>query len=174
MRRIAQHGFTLLESIVSLIILGLVGLAFVYYMAWGAQGYVMARSSTAGSMAAQIALERLSFELKAVVPRTDISLVGTTMTYETSGNMNISEGRTLSLDTVNGRLTLDGNLLLDGIATADPTPTLALNTYSTDVDGDGNLNDIESIVLSFALNAVPSMTFTKEIHPRGLVTTPSP
>ncbi|TVM36469.1 type II secretion system protein [Oceanidesulfovibrio marinus] len=170
MKRIAPRGFTLLESIVSLVILGLVGSAFAYYLAWGAQGYVTSRESTQGSLAAQIALERLSFEIKAIVPRTTVSAATNQITYETSGNPNIPATRTLALDAANGRITLDGNLLLDGIATSNPTPTLTVNTYTTDVSGDGATNDIESIVLNFSLAALPSMVFTKEIHPRGLVT----
>lgn len=59
-----QAGFTLIELIASIVILGVIGIGTATVISLGARGFFNARNADNAGVSAQIALERISLELR--------------------------------------------------------------------------------------------------------------
>ena len=61
-----QKGFTLVELIVTLVLVGIIGTFTTLFMYTGLNGYLRAKDTSEGALKAQIALDRISLELKDI------------------------------------------------------------------------------------------------------------
>lgn len=61
-----QHGFTLIELIACIVILGLIGISATSIITLGVRSFFTARQADDASVSAQIALERIALELREV------------------------------------------------------------------------------------------------------------
>ncbi|MGF1685805.1 type II secretion system GspH family protein [Photobacterium japonica] len=66
--RSALSGFTLIEMVVSVVILGIIVLGIGSYLQWGAQGYVSTVSRERFQSEARFALEKMTRELRHAAP----------------------------------------------------------------------------------------------------------
>ncbi|MCF8079434.1 MAG: prepilin-type N-terminal cleavage/methylation domain-containing protein [Desulfobacterales bacterium] len=183
-RRIrSQSGFTLIEVIVSLLLVGLVGTFSLFFLADGIEGYFITQKAAESAFKAQIALDRIRMELidigteKSGVASIEAFTPNASIKYKTL-NSDLSEGRTgnpyrtlqfgsgnLSL-TIEDEDTEDTYTLIDGIN----DPTLSYTPTSTDlVDNDGK-NEIKYITVGFKIGSQPPYEII--VYPRNLVPVP--
>jgi prepilin-type N-terminal cleavage/methylation domain-containing protein len=160
----AQKGFTLVELIVTLVLVGIIGTFTTLFMYTGLNGYLKAKDTSEGALKAQIALDRISLELKDI---NNISAFNsdTNIDYTSEslpGNRKIIlNGNQIDLD-VDG----NANTLLDSVVSFDLEPTYTdLNHYA-----DGNL-EVESIEISFTVGEI-KRPFSARIFPRNMVAKP--
>lgn len=161
----SQNGFTLVELIVTIVLVGLIGVFTTLFVYTGMNGYLKARDTSEGALRAQIALDRISMELR------DIDSIDTF-----SDNAQIDyTSRTLSGDRQilysNGVISINaGNgarMLLDEIE------NFSMTLVQTDLNAVGG-NEVQAIEISF--NFVPerfTRQFNARIFPRNMVTPPS-
>jgi prepilin-type N-terminal cleavage/methylation domain-containing protein len=160
----AQNGFTLVELIVTLVLVGIIGTFTTLFMYTGLNGYLKAKDTSEGALKAQIALDRISLELKDINNISDFnSDTNINYTSETlPGNRKIIlNGNQIDLD-------VDGNTnpLLDTVVSFDLKPNYTdLNHYA-----DGNL-EVGSIEISFTVGEI-ERPFSARIFPRNMVAKP--
>jgi prepilin-type N-terminal cleavage/methylation domain-containing protein len=161
----SQNGFTLVELIVTIVLVGLIGAFTTLFVYTGLNGYLRARDTSEGALKAQIALDRISMELR------DIDSIG----VFTAGSRIDYTSRTLSGDRQilysNGVISINaGNgarTLLDEIENFSMTLTQA------DLNADGS-DEVQAIEIRF--NFVPerfTRQFNARIFPRNMVAPPS-
>jgi prepilin-type N-terminal cleavage/methylation domain-containing protein len=162
----AQKGFTLVELIVTLVLVGIIGTFTTLFMYTGLNGYLKAKDTSEGALKAQNALDRISLELKDINNISEFnSDVNINYTSETlPGNRQITYNAVtdeISID-VNG----SANLLLDDvqnfIMTAD---------YADLNDSGGGNNEVEAINVNFTVGDI-SRLFSIRIFPRNMVPQP--
>lgn len=159
-----QKGFTLVELIVTIVLVGIIGTFTTLFMYTGLNGYLRAKDTSEGALKAQIALDRISLELKDINNISDFnSDTNIDYTSETlPGNRKIVfTGNQIDL-AVDG----NANALLDSVVTFDLEATYTdLNYYA---DG---LLEVESIEVSFTVGEI-ERPFSARIFPRNMVPEP--
>ena len=163
----SPRGFTLVELIVTLVLVGIIGTFTTLFMYTGLNGYLRAKDTTEGALKAQIALDRISLELK------DINLISA---YNSNVNIDFTSetlpfARGIRYDSGNDEILLSvaGNeyLLVDEVPTFSLTANFRdLNYYS------GGALEVESIEVSFTVGEV-ERPFKARIFPRNMVDDPT-
>ena len=160
-----ENGFTLVELIVTIVLVGMIGVFTTLFVYTGLNGYLRARDTSEGALKAQIALDRISMELRDI-DGISTFIAGSQIDYTSrtlSGNRRIlfSNG-VISINAGNGARTL-----------LDEIENFSMTLTQTDLNADGN-NEVQAIEISF--NFVPerfSRQFNARIFPRNMVAAPS-
>jgi prepilin-type N-terminal cleavage/methylation domain-containing protein len=159
----SQKGFTLVELIVTLVLVGIIGTFTTLFMYTGLNGYLRAKDTSEGALKAQIALDRISLELKDIDTIDLGNFSNDTRIYYTSvtlpGNRRIIlNGSVISLD-------VDGNMnpLLDGVSDF----TLRIIPQELNYFAD-NKDEVQAIDVSFKVGDIERI-FSARIFPRNMV-----
>ena len=161
-----ENGFTLVELIVTLVLVGIIGTFTTLFMYTGLNGYLRAKDTAEGALKAQIALDRLSLELRDI-DKIDAFTDNTTIDYTSAtlpGDRQITYNAvadTISMD-VDGNV----NLLLDVVQSF--TMTAAYQDLNFYADG---TNAVEAIDVSFTVGEI-GRPFLARIFPRNMVPQP--
>jgi prepilin-type N-terminal cleavage/methylation domain-containing protein len=161
-----EKGFTLVELIVTLVLVGMIGTFTTLFMYTGLNGYLRAKDTSDGALKAQIALDRISFELRDINRVSDFN-ANTNVDY-TSETLPLA--RRIRYDAGNGEILLsvggNENLLLDDVQAFSMSVTYKdLNNYGDNVD------EVETIEISFAVGEI-GRPFRARIFPRHMVRDP--
>ena len=160
----AQNGFTLVELIVTLVLVGIIGTFTSLFMYTGLNGYLKAKDTSEGALKAQIALDRISLELKDINNISEFNS-DTNINY-TSETLPGSRKIFLNGDKIELDVDDTPNPLLDTVVSFDLEPTYTdLNHYA-----DGNL-EVGSIAISFTVGEI-ERPFSARIFPRNMVAKP--
>ena len=161
-----QKGFTLVELIVTLVLVGIIGTFTTLFMYTGLNGYLRAKDTSEGALKAQIALDRISLELRDINDISDfssnINIDYTSETLPAARRIRYDPGKDEILLSVAG----NENLLLNDARTFSLTATYKdLNYY-----GGGDL-EVESIEVSFTVGEI-GRPFSARLFPRNMVPEP--
>jgi prepilin-type N-terminal cleavage/methylation domain-containing protein len=169
-----QKGFTLVELIVALVLVGIIGTFTTLFMYTALNGYLRAKDTSEGALKAQIALDRISLELRDI---TVIDAFTPKSNPDTAADSNIDYSTTtlpgsrkIIYDYSDREISIDvdgnENVLLDGVNkfTMKATPK-DLNYYS-----DLAL-EVESIEVSFTVGEI-GRPFSARLFPRNMVPEP--
>jgi prepilin-type N-terminal cleavage/methylation domain-containing protein len=161
-----QKGFTLVELIVTLVLVGIIGTFTTLFMYTGLNGYLRAKDTSEGALKAQIALDRISLELK------DINNI---FAYNSNTNIDFTSetlpsARRIRYDSGNEEILLSvagvEYLLVDDVQTFSLTANSRdLNYYS------GGALEVESIEVGFTVGEI-ERSFNARIFPRNMVPEP--
>lgn len=183
-RRYRQRGFTLIEIIAVLVLLG-IGAAFGgMFITQAVQGFMMTRSSTELSQKAQIALSRLSMELENASDITDITSVSSidyTFRYPPPIGDSTDIQRVVRLVGTDLKIRDNappdinqGSILIDRVSSFqlkysdadDILPSGINDTWKTQ----NGINTLFAITVTLVLNhpdpTLPTASFTTRIYPR--------
>jgi prepilin-type N-terminal cleavage/methylation domain-containing protein len=172
MKKLIKHrgGFTLVEMITSIVLLGIIGVFTSLFLYTGIKGYMVTKQTNEGAMKAQIALDRINLELRRVndVP---VALVDTppirSITYTTD---DLPGTRTIIFNDDNDTISIDvdgiANALLDEVETFN----VSLDVADLNLSGDG-VNEIAGINIGFTFTNVGG-DFNMRIYPRNWVEEP--
>jgi prepilin-type N-terminal cleavage/methylation domain-containing protein len=162
-------GFVLIELVTTLVLVGVVG-TFAGFFLWnGINGYLASKRNSETALAAQVALDRISFELRHIA--------------SLSGNpaLNTSIGFVSTLPELTGirRLRYDSQTIYfskDGGATENPllrnVAAFRLCLDSANLDNDGG-NNLEVSAIRVGFNVVDVGTpFDVRIYPRVMIANP--
>ena len=109
-----SHGFTLIEIIVTLMLVGVLAAAAGFGMEFIAKGYVAARENARMAQTAQIALLRMSRELMALESINTAARTEIVITKANNDKVAIEfDGEQIKLDNDNDAS--DGNILIDHV-----------------------------------------------------------
>ena len=159
-----EAGFTLIEVIAALVIVGIIAVFSSLFLVVGLDGYEFTRKAADAAMNAEVALNRISLELKTIdtipaAPVTDSSLEYTCSDSTLAGN------RTLKFAAGNLYINTGGvedYLLLKAVSNP------ALSVQVDDLDNDGTVDDVAYITVGFRVSDVPT-DFQVRVYPRKLV-----
>jgi prepilin-type N-terminal cleavage/methylation domain-containing protein len=167
-----EKGFTLVELIVTLVLVGIIGTFTTLFMYTGLNGYLRAKDTSEGALKAQIALDRIGLELRDINRVTafiaDVNVDYTSVTLPGDRRIRFfdpspDEGDTEILLSVDG----NENLLLDKIYSFSMSVTYKdLNYYGDNVD------EVEAIDVSFTIGDI-KRPFRARIFPRHMVRDPN-
>jgi prepilin-type N-terminal cleavage/methylation domain-containing protein len=164
-----QKGFTLFEMIAVLILVGIIGVFVGLFLFTGVSGFMTSKNASETALKAQIALDRISMELRHV--DTLVSAPSGTQIEYKSKSRHLPGTRKISYNTANGEILLTvgagTNVLLDSIQ------SFSLTWIARDLDGSGDgKNEIAEIKIEFTTREI-STNFSVEIYPRSLLPAPS-
>jgi prepilin-type N-terminal cleavage/methylation domain-containing protein len=158
-----QKGFTLIELIVTLVLVGIIGTFTTLFMYTGLNGYLRAKDTSEGALKAQIALDRISLELRDIDTidlgtfANDTQIDYTSVTLPGIRKI-LYNGGVISLD-------VDGNVhaLCDEVSDFTLRMIPAELNYFAD-----NKNEVQAIDVSFKVGDI-DRTFNARIFPRNMV-----
>ena len=162
-------GLILIELVVTLILVGIIGIFTGLFLFTGMQGYITTKETSEGALLAQTALERISKELrdiKSMDTTTDPPVPDTSVTYWCN-DTNLPGKRTISF--ADGVISITVNNdpprpLLKNVKTFN----LSWDTADLNDDGTGN---ISGITIGFNTDQVGQM-FSTTIYPRWFYEAP--
>jgi len=158
-----EKGFTMVELIVTIVLVGIIGTFTTLFMYTGLNGYLRAKDNAEGALKAQIALDRISLELR------DINSIGT---FTEDVRLDYTSA-TLPFDRKilynNGVVSLDVNGIenefLDEINNFEMKVTA-----DSDLNADGN-DEVSAIEVRFTVGDI-GRQFSARIFPRNMVAGP--
>jgi prepilin-type N-terminal cleavage/methylation domain-containing protein len=167
--RITQSaGFTLIELIMTIVLIGIIGVFTSLFVYSGIRGYQTTRQASEGALQAQIAMDRISLELRNIN-----SLTGTPAI--TGSNLSLSyKSETLSGTRVlkyytnenTIKISVDNGAIYNELLKNVDSCVLSLTYLNLDHDT-GPVNEVAHIDLNFKLDGI-GQVFRTRIFPRYL------
>jgi prepilin-type N-terminal cleavage/methylation domain-containing protein len=166
----SPRGFTLIELVATLVLVGLIGTFVGFFLLTGASGFLTSRSASETALKAQAALDRIALELRHIASLPSAPQANTRITY-TSSSRDLPGTRQIRFNAATSEIFLDvdsaAHLLLDGIQGFQ----LGWTAADLDASGDGQ-NEIARIRVEFTVQEM-TVPFAVEIYPRGMLPSPS-
>lgn len=169
-----QKGFTLIELVTTLILVGMIGAFASLFLYTGIRGYLTSKFSSETALQAQIALDRISAELRHIQSLVNPPPTSAGIEYKSLDLAPSGATRRISYNSINREilLSIDGNanVLLDNVSAF----TLSWVPKDLDASADG-VNEISKFRVAFTVrsasteNATP---FAAEIYPRSMLAAP--
>lgn len=151
-------GFTLIEMICTVVILGLIGVFGAMFLSTGMRGALSSRLAEENGQKAQIALERIALELRDINGATTVTTGASPSIQYTSGQAKLSGTRILAYDSAAKTLTLTvggtARILADRVSSC--SMSFSGTSYTTTLN------------VSFSLADTPG-AFTISVKPRQAV-----
>ena len=161
-----QKGFTLVELIVTIVLVGIIGTFTTLFVYTGLNGYLRAKDTSEGALKAQIALDRISMELRHI----DAISAFTNNSQITYTNRRLDPDRKdRKISYSNGVIYLDvdvsTNEFLDGVS------NFAMTLIRGDLNGDNTRDEVQAVNVSFNVGEI-GRVFSARIFPRNMVPMP--
>ncbi len=159
-----QKGFALIELMAVIILVGIIATFSAFFLRTGFSGYLNTKNNTEGALNAQMALDRISMELRNIRELTDTPS-STSLSYKSDDP---TETRTLKYENqqVFIRVNTTDHMLMDNIS------AFTISHSSQDLDDDGSNDDVSYIEVAFRVgfneNAIQRW-FRTRIFPRNMV-----
>lgn len=166
----SKSGFTLIEVLVTFILLAFVGMIAGYYYVEGIRGFSIARVSSDIVPKVSNAMERINIELRDCQDRSggDIQVQGSKIVYTTSIPA-LNNVRTLEYNASKGSITLDVG---DGVqhVLLDDLLECTMKAESANMDGvAGDEISAITVFLRMDLGNGSDTTYTVRVTPRNFV-----
>jgi prepilin-type N-terminal cleavage/methylation domain-containing protein len=164
-----QSGFTLVEVIVVLVILGIVAAGLSSAIIYGAQHFIFAREANQLSQKAQLALARMKRELVDVRSITTANATTIQYTLATGGEYAIQlSGTAINMQGINP--VIAAQPLINGLAANNGGQTFltyrkADGSAWTTADSINDLAQVQAVIV-LAMPGQPNLTFQTTINPR--------
>jgi prepilin-type N-terminal cleavage/methylation domain-containing protein len=168
--RITQTaGFSLIELILTIVLIGIIGTFTSLFVYSGIRGYQTTRQNSEGALQAQIALDRISLELRDINILTstpDTAAPDLSVSYKSAV---LSGTRELKYDSTQEAILIsvdsgsNYHKLLENVSSCDLTLTYLNIDHDT-----GPVDEVESVDFVFELDGI-GKEFRTRIFPRHLV-----
>lgn len=167
----SQRGFTLIELVTTLILIGIIGTFSTFFLYTGIRGFLTSRFSSEAALQGQIALDRIGTELRHIQTLVNPAPTATNIGYR-SADPSLPGVRRIVYSSANReiQISVDGNanVLLDNVN------SFAIGGSTQDLDGDGN-NEISEITVTFNIRSASGDNetgFSARIYPRSMLPVP--
>jgi prepilin-type N-terminal cleavage/methylation domain-containing protein len=171
----SNKGFTLIEIVATLVLVGIIGAFSSFFLYTGIRGFLTSRFSSETALQAQIALDRISAELRYIK---DFELIPVQTPNPNSNSIeyrsrDLPGARRVSYNAANREilLTVNGtsNVLLNNVSAFN------ISWISKNLDQRVSDNEISEIKVAFTISSTSSENeaeFLTEIYPRSMLTSP--
>ena len=159
----SQRGFILIELIAVIVLIGIIGSFTGFFLYTGMNGYLKNKSTTEGALNAQMALDRISLELKNISEITPAPS-STSVTYK-SKSETLPGSRTLKY--VGDKIII--NIAPDDYTLLENVSSFKLSYAYQNLDHDTvPVDEVAHIDVEFNLSEIDK-TFKTKIFPRNMV-----
>jgi prepilin-type N-terminal cleavage/methylation domain-containing protein len=159
-----EAGFTLIEVVASLVIVGILAVFSSLFLVVGLEGYEFTRKAAGAAMNAEVALNRISLELKAINGISAAPVTNNSLAY-TSSDSTLTGNRIIKFDS--GNLYINTGGVEDYILIKDVSnPELSLTYFPNDLDSNGQV-EVASITVGFTIGNI--QTFQTRVYPREMI-----
>jgi len=170
-----QSGFILVEFIITLVLIGIIGVFTGLFIYTAVSGYLNSKDAAEGAMKAQVALDRIRMELRGVsrIIAIDDTAPDLSIQYEHE-DPSLTGPRTLSYNTSQKNLFIQtpppsgGQFLLMNDAS---NFTLTVGTDNLDGEVGPTKEEVSSIEIVFTMKNI-GKPFKVDIYPRNMVKEP--
>ena len=162
-----QQGFALIELMAVIILVGIIATFSAFFLRTGFNAYLNTKNTTEGAINAQMALDRISMELRNIRELTDTPS-STSLSYKSEDP---TETRTLKYENQRVFIQVDttDHMLLDNISTFTISKSSSPPPQDLDHDGDDDVRYIE-VAFRVGLNENEIQRwFRTRIFPRNMV-----
>jgi hypothetical protein len=161
-----QQGLILFELIAVIVLAGIIATFTSFFLYTGLNGYMNAKNALEGALNAQMALDRLTLELRNIDYFTSTP-TATSVSYR-SRDLQLPGSRTLQYQTGTGT----GEILINVDGTGYPllnnVSSFELNVIYLNLNDDPLVDEVAAIRIGFNLAGV-GREFKTQIFPRNLV-----
>ena len=160
-----EGGFTLIEVVASLVIVGIISVFSSLFLVVGLEGYEQTQKGADAAMDAEVALQRISLELRTISTIPLVPVNNSSLAY-TSSDSTLPGDRAIKFYGGNLYLTAGGydRLLIKDVS----NPILNIDYFPSDLDGDLlNYVEVARINVGFTLSGMPA--FKVRIYPRSMI-----
>jgi hypothetical protein len=172
-KRTATDGFVLLELVTALVLVGVIGTFATLFLWDGINGYLSSKRNSEAALSAQIALDRISYELRHIASletATNPPVMNTSITYR-SNLAGLAGVRRLRYNSGTIFLSVDGGATENPLLRNVSDFRLCMNSANLDNDA-GNTQEVSAIRMGF--NVVDVATnFDARVYPRVMIANPS-
>jgi prepilin-type N-terminal cleavage/methylation domain-containing protein len=160
-----ETGYTLIEIIASLVIVGIIATFSSLFLVVGIQGYEFTRKAADAAMKTEVALNRISLELRAINTIRTPAPGSTSINYTCSSDT-LTGDRALKFVTDSIYITAGGTdyKVLDDVSAF----TLSYEYDELDYDTDTVADEVKYIDVNFTISDIPA--FSTRIYPRAMIT----
>jgi len=158
-----ETGFTLIEVVASLVIVGILATFASLFLVVGMEGYETTRKATDAAMNAEVALSRISLELRSIASITSAPVANTSLAYTSTEKDTLSGSRTLKFASGNLYINVDG---VDYKLIEDLSAPVLIVKDDVDLDNDGT-NEVAYITVGFTISNMPA--FQVRVYPRAMI-----
>ena len=159
-----EAGFTLIEVVASLVIVGIIAVFSSLFLVVGLEGYEFTRKAAAAAMNAEVALNRISLELKTINGIWAAPVPNSSLAY-TSSDSTLTGNRTIKFASDNLYINTGGvedYILIKDVSNPE------LSVQLEDLDNDGTVDDVAYITVGFKLSGITT-PFQIRAYPRKMV-----
>jgi len=170
----SQRGFTLIELVTTLILVGIIGTFAGFFLYTGTLGFLTSKFSSETALQAQIALDRISTELRHIQSLVDPKPTSTDIGYRSLDQSLLPGARRLIYNSANREIQISADGSSKALLGDVDAFNLSLETNDLDNSGDGN-NEIAAIRVAFTVGSAASgnaAAFSAEIYPRSMLAAP--
>ena len=165
-----KKGFILIEIVITVMLIGVIGSFVSFFLYTGVKGYFSTKQATEGALKSQVAMDRISLELRNA--RTVTSAAGDSITYTSDDFPGIQRRIRWDSDTKYIYLWIDSN---GGNPEAENTILDNIESFEINIDS-GNLDNNSGDEISGIRIALTSADigsgFNLQIYPRNFITPP--
>ena len=159
-----QRGFALIELMAVIVLVGIIASFSTFFLYTGFNGYINSKNATEGALNAQMALDRISMELRSIRELTGTPS-STSLTYKSEDP---TETRTLKYENqrIFIRVNTTDHIVLDNISAF----TLSFTTLDLDHDVAAD-EEVAQIGVEFRMSDISDngKEFKANIFPRNMV-----
>jgi prepilin-type N-terminal cleavage/methylation domain-containing protein len=162
-----NKGFTLFELVVTIILIGIIGVLSSLFLYNGIRGYMTSKLASEGALTGQIAMDRIALELRSIqtIDSFDDTGGNVVMDYKSSS---LPGARELRYDSANQQILIGVGeqhyLLLDRV------PTFSLSIDRANLDNRTG-DEVAGFEVSFTIADI-GKPFATRIYPRTFLTAP--
>ena len=159
-----QQGFALIELMAVIVLVGIIATFSAFFLTTGFNAYLNTKNTTEGALNAQMALDRISMELRDIRELT-ATPSSTTLSYRSEDP---TETRTLKYENQRVFIRVDttDHMLMDNISAFN------ISHSSQDLDDDGSNDDVSYIEVAFRVGLnedAIGRQFRTRVFPRHMV-----
>jgi prepilin-type N-terminal cleavage/methylation domain-containing protein len=172
MPRRTHAGFVLIEMVTTLVLVGVIGTFAAFFLYSGINGYLASKRNSETAMAAQAALDRISYELRHIASLetgTAPPVLNSSITFRSS-LADLTGVRRLRYDNQTIFFSRDGGVTENPLLRNVSPFRLCLDSANMDNDAGNNL-EVSTIRVGFNVVDV-GMPFDIRIYPRVMIATP--
>jgi prepilin-type N-terminal cleavage/methylation domain-containing protein len=161
-----QRGFILIELIAAIVLTSIIATFTTFFLYTGFKGYQDTKNRNEGALNAQMALDRITLEIRDIDYFTSAPVTNVSVSYK---GVALTGTRVLNYDSVDNEIEININntpyTLIENVS------SFILSVDCRDLDNGGSPNEVAHIDVGFNMDAI-AKTFSTKIFPRNMVVCP--
>ena len=158
-----QRGFILIELIAAIVLTGVIASFATFFLYTGFNGYQKSKDTSEGALEAQMALDRITLELRDIEYFTSAPVNNVSLSYKSA---TLTGTRVLNYDAGNDKIEI--NINNTPYTLVEDVSNFNLSVNCLDLDNDGTRDNVSRIDVGFNVGNI-GREFRTNVFPRNMV-----